>query len=226
MSRRQSAVAVFQSRYTCCTYVASSVCQVHLHICSTYIGQNWGRQASDTISLPACGSYRCPRRLQLDWRWRLSAMADRPTTVCTTLCVDYQYVSQYVHVRVMWRVCPTVHLYVACTHKKSLPCLRGSECNAFCQVCNLRNKHMCMCALQQMQRRRWKHADKSKAGKAEPKHSAQKWRIEAFYCLTRRNMLFQATGQRDAAFWANVLGQLQIYPHTILFLWQFEYSML
>lgn len=31
-------------------------------------------------------------------------------------------------------------------------------------------------------------------------------------------MLFQATGQRDPAFWANALGQLQIHPHNILFL--------
>lgn len=62
------------------------------------------------------------------------------------------------------------------------------------------------------------HADKSKVGKAGPKHGAQNWRIEAFYCLTRRNMLFRGTSQRDPAFWANVLGQLQIHPHTISFL--------
>lgn len=54
MSRRQAAVAVLQSRYTCCTYVALSAFPMILHICSTYIGQNWGRQASDTISLPTC----------------------------------------------------------------------------------------------------------------------------------------------------------------------------
>lgn len=54
--------------------------------------------------------------------------------------------------------------------------------------------------------------------KLGPITESQNWLKKAIYCLTRRNMLFQATGQRDPAFWANVLGQLQIHPHTILFL--------
>lgn len=127
MSRRQSAIAVLQSCYTCCTYIASSVFRVHLYICSTYLGQNRGRQASDTIGLPACWSYRSPQSLQLDWCWQLSATSDQPATVCIILCVYYQSVPLYVHVRVTWRAYSTVQSYVTRTHMKIVSPFTGQQ---------------------------------------------------------------------------------------------------
>lgn len=42
-----------------------------------------------------------------------------------SVCVYYQYVSQYAHVRVTWRAYSTVHSYVTRTHEKSCPCFTG-----------------------------------------------------------------------------------------------------
>lgn len=114
------------------------------------------------------------------------------------------------------------HTWLARTRNR-FPCLRGSECIAFCLVCNMAIEHMCM----QMQRHRRKHADKGQVARAEPKHSAQNWQTEAFYCLTRRTMLFQATGQGDPAFWAKCVGPTpDPSTHYLIPLWQFEYSKL